>query len=36
MNFAFFLSGMMAGLAGAVEVAGVHYRFLDQFSRIWF
>ena len=32
MNFAFFLSGALAGLAGAVEVAGVHYRFLDQFS----
>lgn len=32
MILAFFLSGAMAGLAGAVEVAGVHYRFLDQFS----
>ena len=32
MMFAFFLSGALAGLAGAVEVAGVHYRFLDQFS----
>ena len=32
MNFAFFLSGALAGIAGAVEVAGVHYRFLDQFS----
>ncbi len=29
---AFFLSGALAGLAGAVEVAGVHYRYLDQFS----
>jgi len=29
---AFFLSGCLAGLAGAVEVAGVHYRYLDQFS----
>ena len=32
MNLAFVLSGAIAGLAGAVEVAGVHYRFLDQFS----
>jgi simple sugar transport system permease protein len=32
MMLAFFLSGALAGLAGAVEVAGVHYRFLDQFS----
>ena len=32
MILAFFLSGALAGLAGAVEVAGVHYRFLDQFS----
>jgi len=29
---AFVISGALAGLAGAVEVAGVHYRFLDQFS----
>jgi simple sugar transport system permease protein len=26
------LSGALAGLAGAVEVLGVHHRFLDQFS----
>jgi ABC-type uncharacterized transport system permease subunit len=32
MVTAFMLSGALAGLAGAVEVAGVHYRFLDQFS----
>jgi len=32
MIAAFMLSGALAGLAGAVEVAGVHYRFLDQFS----
>lgn len=32
MVLSFFLSGALAGLAGAVEVAGVHYRFLDQFS----
>jgi len=32
MNYAFFFSGLIAGLAGAVEVAGVHYRFLDQMS----
>ncbi len=32
MIFAFFLSGALAGVAGAVEVAGIHYRFLDQFS----
>lgn len=32
MVLAFFLSGAIAGLAGAVEVAGLHYRFLDQFS----
>jgi ABC-type uncharacterized transport system permease subunit len=32
MVIAFFLSGALAGLAGAVEVAGVHYRFLDQLS----
>ncbi len=32
MVLAFFLSGALAGLAGAVEVAGVHYRYLDQFS----
>ncbi len=32
MMLAFFLSGCLAGLAGAVEVAGVHYRYLDQFS----
>ncbi len=28
----FVLGGILAGLAGAVEIAGVHYRFLDQFS----
>jgi len=32
MMFSFFLSGCLAGLAGAVEMAGVHYRYLDQFS----
>lgn len=32
MMLAFFISGCLAGLAGAVEVAGVHYRYLDQFS----
>ena len=32
MMLAFFLSGCLAGLAGAVEMAGVHYRYLDQFS----
>ena len=32
MMLAFFLSGCFGGLAGAVEVAGVHYRYLDQFS----
>ncbi|MCD6356741.1 MAG: ABC transporter permease [Anaerolineaceae bacterium] len=32
MMLAFFMSGCLAGLAGAVEVAGVHYRYLDQFS----
>jgi len=32
MMLAFFLSGCLGGLAGAVEVAGVHYRYLDQFS----
>jgi len=32
MILAFVISGALAGLAGAVEVAGVHYRFLDQFS----
>lgn len=32
MMFSFFLSGALAGLAGAVEIAGVHYRYLDQFS----
>ena len=32
MMLAFFLSGCLAGLAGAVEVAGVHYRYQDQFS----
>jgi len=32
MMLAFFLSGCLAGLAGAVEVAGVHHRYLDQFS----
>ena len=29
---AFFMSGCLAGLAGAVEVAGIHYRYQDQFS----
>lgn len=32
MMLAFFLSGCLAGLAGAVEVAGIHHRYLDQFS----
>jgi len=32
MMLSFFLSGCLAGLAGAVEMAGVHYRYLDQFS----
>ena len=32
MMLAFFISGCLAGLAGAVEMAGVHYRYLDQFS----
>ena len=32
MMLAFFLSGCLAGLAGAVEMAGVHHRYLDQFS----
>jgi len=32
MILAFFLSGAIAGLAGAVETAGVHYRYNDQFS----
>ena len=29
---AMFLSGALAGLAGAVEVLGVHYRFISSFS----
>jgi len=29
---AMFFSGGMAGMAGAIEVMGVHYRFIDQFS----
>lgn len=29
---AMFLSGGLAGIAGAIEVMGVHYRFIDQFS----
>jgi general nucleoside transport system permease protein len=32
MVFSFFLSGAIAGLAGAVEMAGLHHHFLDQFS----
>jgi len=32
MVFAFFLSGAIAGLAGAVEIAGIHHHYLDQFS----
>jgi len=32
MMLSFILSGALAGLAGAVEIAGVHHRFLDQFS----
>jgi len=32
MMLAFFMSGCLAGLAGAVEVAGIHYRYQDQFS----
>lgn len=32
MMLSFFLSGAFAGLAGAVEITGVHYRYLDQFS----
>ena len=32
MVFSFFLSGAVAGLAGAVEMAGLHHHFLDQFS----
>ena len=30
--FAFFLSGMLAGVAGSIEVLGVHYRFVTGFS----
>ncbi len=29
-----FLSGALAGLAGAVEVLGVHYRFVTSFSAV--
>lgn len=29
---AMFMSGGLAGVAGAIEVMGVHYRFIDQFS----
>jgi ABC-type uncharacterized transport system permease subunit len=29
---AMFMSGGVAGIAGAIEVMGVHYRFIDQFS----
>lgn len=29
---AMFFSGGLAGLAGAIEVMGIHYRFIDQFS----
>jgi general nucleoside transport system permease protein len=32
MILAMVISGALAGLAGAVEIAGVHHRFLDQFS----
>jgi len=32
MMLSFFLSGALAGLAGAIEIAGVHYRYLDRFS----
>jgi general nucleoside transport system permease protein len=32
MMLSFFLRGAMAGLAGAVEITGVHFRYLDQFS----
>lgn len=32
MVLSFFLSGAIAGLAGAVEIAGLHHHFLDQFS----
>jgi general nucleoside transport system permease protein len=32
MVLSFFLSGAVAGLAGAVEIAGIHHHFLDQFS----
>jgi general nucleoside transport system permease protein len=32
MITAMVISGALAGLAGAVEIAGVHHRFLDQFS----
>jgi ABC-type uncharacterized transport system permease subunit len=32
MVLSFFLSGAIAGLAGAVEIAGMHHHYLDQFS----
>jgi simple sugar transport system permease protein len=32
--FALLISGGLAGLAGAVEVLGVHYRFVDSFSAV--
>jgi ABC-type uncharacterized transport system permease subunit len=32
MVLSFFLSGAIAGLAGAVEIAGMHHHVLDQFS----
>jgi general nucleoside transport system permease protein len=32
MVLSFFLSGAVAGLAGAVEIAGMYHHFLDQFS----
>lgn len=32
MMLSFFISGALAGLAGAIEIAGVHFRYLDQFS----
>jgi general nucleoside transport system permease protein len=32
MILAMVISGAIAGLAGAVEIAGIHHRFLDQFS----
>lgn len=32
MVLSFFLSGAVAGLAGAVEMAALHHRYLDQFS----